>query len=61
MRVELENMDSGRTITEVFVTKVRVRDGYIEMEYDKRIRPTMVSKKLPASSYEIKYIRESEK
>lgn len=56
MTVEIKNLKMGNIIKEKFVTDVHIDDKWITLEYDRRIRTTMVGKKVPTDMYAIESV-----
>lgn len=56
MTVEIKNLKMGNIIKEKFVTDVHIDGEWITLEYDRRIRTTMVGKKVPMDMYAIESV-----
>ena len=53
MTVEIKNLKTGNIIKEKFVTDIHIDGEWISLEYDRRIRTTLVGKRVPMDMYAV--------
>ena len=53
MTVEIKNLVMGNIIKDKFVTHISIDEKWIRLEYDRRIRTTVVGKQMPTDMYAV--------